>query len=34
MNFQGLVGVLQLGVREEGLRFLMKGWLPAWLRLT
>ncbi|KAH7320616.1 mitochondrial carrier domain-containing protein [Stachybotrys elegans] len=30
----GLWGVLRSGIREEGALFLMKGWLPAWLRLT
>ncbi|KAJ9145300.1 hypothetical protein NKR23_g5304 [Pleurostoma richardsiae] len=29
-----LVQVVSSGLREEGPRFLMKGWTPAWLRLT
>lgn len=31
---QGLFQVIRTGLREEGPRFLMKGWTPAWLRLT
>lgn len=31
---EGLVTVLRTGLREEGVRFLMRGWTPAWLRLT
>ncbi|KPM35509.1 hypothetical protein AK830_g11070 [Neonectria ditissima] len=31
---EGLVAVLRSGLREEGVRFLMRGWTPAWLRLT
>ncbi|KAM5356669.1 hypothetical protein ACJ41O_003315 [Fusarium nematophilum] len=31
---EGLVQVLRSGLRDEGLRFLMRGWTPAWLRLT
>ncbi|CAG9994548.1 unnamed protein product [Clonostachys byssicola] len=30
----GLGAVLRSGLREEGALFLMKGWTPAWLRLT
>ncbi|KAJ6442155.1 mitochondrial dicarboxylate [Purpureocillium lavendulum] len=30
----GLFQVVRTGLREEGPRFLMKGWTPAWLRLT
>ncbi|KAJ9427644.1 mitochondrial carrier domain-containing protein [Fusarium oxysporum] len=30
----GLARVLSTGLREEGPRFLMRGWTPAWLRLT
>ncbi|KFY29119.1 hypothetical protein V493_02539 [Pseudogymnoascus sp. VKM F-4281 (FW-2241)] len=30
----GLFHVVAESMREEGPRFLMKGWLPAWLRLT
>ncbi|OBT70989.1 hypothetical protein VF21_09880 [Pseudogymnoascus sp. 05NY08] len=30
----GLVQVVTESVKKEGVRFLMKGWLPAWLRLT
>ncbi|OAQ78579.1 mitochondrial dicarboxylate [Purpureocillium lilacinum] len=30
----GLFQVIRTGLREEGPRFLMKGWTPAWLRLT
>ncbi|UNI22519.1 hypothetical protein JDV02_008401 [Purpureocillium takamizusanense] len=29
-----LLRVIRSGLREEGPRFLMKGWTPAWLRLT
>ncbi|WYZ36028.1 hypothetical protein EsH8_X_000675 [Colletotrichum jinshuiense] len=29
-----LLGIVKTGLREEGARFLMKGWTPAWLRLT
>ncbi|KAF6825161.1 putative mitochondrial dicarboxylate transporter [Colletotrichum plurivorum] len=29
-----LLQVVQTGLREEGPRFLMRGWTPAWLRLT
>ncbi|KAL0933718.1 putative mitochondrial dicarboxylate transporter [Colletotrichum truncatum] len=29
-----LLHIVQTGLREEGPRFLMKGWTPAWLRLT
>lgn len=29
-----LLRVLSQGMREEGPLFLMKGWTPAWLRLT
>ncbi|KAL5601727.1 hypothetical protein FOBRF1_009260 [Fusarium oxysporum] len=31
---EGLAQVLSTGLREEGPRFLMRGWTPAWLRLT
>ncbi|KAF4982838.1 hypothetical protein FZEAL_1630 [Fusarium zealandicum] len=31
---EGLAQVLRTGLREEGVRFLMRGWTPAWLRLT
>ena len=31
---QGILQIIQTSLREEGPRFLMKGWLPAWLRLT
>ncbi|KAH7141435.1 mitochondrial dicarboxylate transporter [Dactylonectria estremocensis] len=31
---EGLLAVLRSGLREEGVRFLMRGWTPAWLRLT
>lgn len=31
---EGLAQVLGTGLREEGPRFLMRGWTPAWLRLT
>lgn len=31
---QGLGSVIRSGIRGEGLGFLMKGWMPAWLRLT
>ncbi|KAH6889832.1 mitochondrial dicarboxylate transporter [Thelonectria olida] len=31
---EGLVTVLRSGLKDEGLRFLMRGWTPAWLRLT
>ncbi|KEY64188.1 hypothetical protein S7711_03478 [Stachybotrys chartarum IBT 7711] len=31
---EGLAGVLRSGLRDEGALFLMKGWTPAWLRLT
>ncbi|WXC42701.1 hypothetical protein QX201_002476 [Fusarium graminearum] len=31
---EGLAQVLRAGLREEGPRFLMRGWTPAWLRLT
>ncbi|KAG5662668.1 hypothetical protein KAF25_005086 [Fusarium avenaceum] len=31
---EGLAQVLATGLREEGPRFLMRGWTPAWLRLT
>lgn len=30
----GLLQVLSQGLRQEGPLFLMKGWTPAWLRLT
>lgn len=30
----GLLQILSQGLREEGPLFLMKGWTPAWLRLT
>ncbi|SPO04783.1 probable dicarboxylate carrier protein [Cephalotrichum gorgonifer] len=29
-----ILQIVQTGLREEGPRFLMKGWTPAWLRLT
>ncbi|CCF41001.1 mitochondrial dicarboxylate transporter [Colletotrichum higginsianum] len=29
-----LLRIVQTGLREEGAIFLMKGWTPAWLRLT
>ncbi|KAI8267088.1 hypothetical protein K4K58_008787 [Colletotrichum sp. SAR11_239] len=29
-----LLHIVRTGLREEGPRFLMKGWTPAWLRLT
>ncbi|GJC89077.1 mitochondrial dicarboxylate transporter [Colletotrichum liriopes] len=29
-----LLRIVQNGLREEGAIFLMKGWTPAWLRLT
>ncbi|KAI9903422.1 hypothetical protein N3K66_002774 [Trichothecium roseum] len=29
-----LFQIIQSSIREEGPRFLMKGWTPAWLRLT
>lgn len=31
---QGLLKVVSEGLRQEGPRFLMKGWTPAWLRLA
>lgn len=31
---QGILQIIKSSLREEGPRFLMKGWLPAWLRLT
>ncbi|CAJ0550789.1 Ff.00g107190.m01.CDS01 [Fusarium sp. VM40] len=31
---EGLAQVLATGLREQGPRFLMRGWTPAWLRLT
>ncbi|KAH7247115.1 mitochondrial dicarboxylate transporter [Fusarium solani] len=31
---EGLLQVLRSGLREEGALFLMRGWTPAWLRLT
>ncbi|KAM0354351.1 hypothetical protein ACHAPU_001395 [Fusarium lateritium] len=31
---ESLAQVLATGLREEGPRFLMRGWTPAWLRLT
>lgn len=30
----GLFQVLSQGLKQEGPLFLMKGWTPAWLRLT
>ncbi|QLI71993.1 Mitochondrial 2-oxoglutarate/malate carrier protein [Metarhizium brunneum] len=30
----GLLQIVRNGLRDEGPRFLMKGWTPAWLRLT
>lgn len=30
----GLLSVLSQGLRQEGPLFLMRGWTPAWLRLT
>ncbi|KFH45597.1 Mitochondrial dicarboxylate transporter-like protein [Hapsidospora chrysogenum ATCC 11550] len=30
----GILDIVRTSLREEGPRFLMKGWLPAWLRLT
>lgn len=33
-NLKSISSVISAGLREEGPRFLMKGWTPAWLRLT
>jgi dicarboxylate transporter 10 len=30
----GILKAAQEGLKQDGLRFLMKGWTPAWLRLT
>ncbi|KAI6781859.1 Mitochondrial dicarboxylate transporter-like protein [Emericellopsis cladophorae] len=30
----GIIQIVKKSLTEEGPRFLMKGWLPAWLRLT
>lgn len=31
---QSLLQILSQGLKQEGPLFLMKGWTPAWLRLT
>ncbi|KAK4690023.1 hypothetical protein P7C73_g88, partial [Tremellales sp. Uapishka_1] len=31
---QGPIGILTESLKKEGPRFLFKGWLPAWIRLT
>lgn len=31
---QSLLQITTQGLRQEGPLFLMKGWTPAWLRLT
>lgn len=33
-SFKSLAQIIRAGLREEGPQFLMKGWTPAWLRLT
>ncbi|KAK1921622.1 mitochondrial carrier [Papiliotrema laurentii] len=33
-NEQSVVGMITESLRKEGPRFLFKGWLPAWIRLT